>query len=408
MSNATIEKESVVMANVSKNNSPKIDKELICDKFVALEKQLNEAVLERENLVHGAILALISGTNIVQLGVPGTAKSYITNKLSEAIQGSYFHYLLTKNTVPDEIFGTIDLGILEREARYVRNTTNTMVDAHLIFADEIFKGSSAVRNSLLTLANEHLFNNGNGMVKTPLVSMFAASNEGPENEGDHAIWDRFLQRFNVNVLEGATTFKNLLGRKIRKEITVKISIAEILVAQEEMENVEISEQIIDQILMLKGELAKLGISLGDRRWFQSVNLLKANAWLEGRTEVTADDFDVLKNVLWENYERDYQRISQMIVKMVDPDVALAKEFYEQICEMLNKPINSRHQASPIFADVRNIFVEIDKLFQKSGGVTVEANGEKTRQGGNAKIRQMCESVTLKQKEILAKIATMTT
>ena len=66
---------------------------------------------------------------------------------------------------------------------YKRNTTSKLPEAHFAFLDEIFKGNSAILNSLLTLINERLFYNGETPIKVPLMSIIGSSNEYPE-EGE--------------------------------------------------------------------------------------------------------------------------------------------------------------------------------------------------------------------------------
>lgn len=67
----------------------------------------------------------------------------------------------------------------------------------MAFIDEVFKANSAILNTLLTILNERLFDNGRERVPVPLVTMVAASNEMPESEELDALYDRFLLRCSV-------------------------------------------------------------------------------------------------------------------------------------------------------------------------------------------------------------------
>jgi len=49
---------------------------------------------------------------------------------------------------------------------------------------------------------------------------------------------------------------------------------------------------------MRKELAKKGIVPSDRRYKHSVSLLRAKAYLEGRSAVTEDDLRLFENVLW--------------------------------------------------------------------------------------------------------------
>jgi MoxR-like ATPase len=69
-----------------------------------------------------------------------------------------------------ELFGPLSMRALE-EDKYVRQTQGYLPDASVAFVDEIFKANSAILNTLLTLLNERLFDNGSVRVPVPLVCM---------------------------------------------------------------------------------------------------------------------------------------------------------------------------------------------------------------------------------------------
>ena len=58
-------------------------------------------------------------------------------------------------------------------------------------------------NTLLTLMNERLFDNGAGRAPAPLLCLVGASNELPESDELAALWDRFLLRVPVGPLSEA-------------------------------------------------------------------------------------------------------------------------------------------------------------------------------------------------------------
>lgn len=60
----------------------------------------------------------------------GTAKSEVGRRLSQLIQGSYFERLLTRFSVPEELFGPLSMRALE-EDKYVRQTRGYLPDAQV-------------------------------------------------------------------------------------------------------------------------------------------------------------------------------------------------------------------------------------------------------------------------------------
>ena len=54
---------------------------------------------------------------------------------------------------------------------YLRQTRGYLPEAEVAFVDEIFKANSAILNSLLTLLNERLFDNGADRLPVPLTCL---------------------------------------------------------------------------------------------------------------------------------------------------------------------------------------------------------------------------------------------
>src|SRR5690606_19428219 len=154
----------------------------LVEKLRALRDTLLGGLVERDDAVRLGLLAALAGEHLLLLGPPGTAKSMIARRLHLAFDGStYFERLLTRFTVPEELFGPLSIKGLE-EDRYERLTEAYLPKASIAFLDEIFKANSAILNALLTLLNEREFDNGVKREATPLIAVIGASNELPEGE----------------------------------------------------------------------------------------------------------------------------------------------------------------------------------------------------------------------------------
>src|SRR5262249_53586943 len=119
-----------------------------------IQKELAATFLERDEPIEGLLCALVAGQHVLLLGPPGAAKSELAHEVCRRVTGArYFQWLLTRFTTPEELFGPVSLRGLEKDL-YVRVTEGKLPRAHVAFLDEVFKASSSILNTLLSVLNE--------------------------------------------------------------------------------------------------------------------------------------------------------------------------------------------------------------------------------------------------------------
>ena len=154
---------------------------------------LGRHFVDKQPLVDLMVVAAVAQEPLLLVGPPGTAKSDLVLKFKDALGLSgidYFEYLLTRFTEPSEVLGPIDINEL-RSGKYLRREKGKLPTARLVFLDEIFKASSAILNSLLTVINERKFYQDGVPVPVRLKVLFDATNEIPEHSELGALKDRF-------------------------------------------------------------------------------------------------------------------------------------------------------------------------------------------------------------------------
>lgn len=309
-------------------------------RFDAIRRELSQKFLAKEEIIRLMLIAAIAGEHMVLIGPPGTAKSALIRAFARLVDAKYFEYLLTRFSEPNELFGPVDIQSF-RAGNYRRVTDGMLPEAEIVFLDEAFKANSAILNSLLTLLNERKFNNGKDVVRVPLLSLFAASNEVPSAEGLNAIFDRFLLRVHSDNLD-SYHFHELMTRGLalerasarEEEAGAKKAPAPIDGAEQAMrqgalmsardlhwcrknllDKVEFPEEFLANYKGLCFQLRGEGISLSDRRVVRLLKLFSASAFLDGRTRVHDGDLFILRHC-WNNLDQ-----REILDDVVEPIVA---------------------------------------------------------------------------------------
>lgn len=338
-------------------------------RFDAIRRDLEQKFLAKEEIIRLMLISAIAGEHMVLIGPPGTAKSALIRAFAKLVDARYFEYLLTRFSEPNELFGPVDIQSF-RQGTYRRVTRGMLPEAEIVFLDEAFKANSAILNSLLTLLNERQFNNGADVVKVPLLSVFAASNEVPSAEGLNAIFDRFLLRVHSDNLD-SYHFHELMNRGLaleksqaRTEERATLDAASATVGsesaprpassrgliharelhqlrQELLDIVEFPEDFLANYKGLCFQLRGEGISLSDRRAVRLLKLFAASAILDGRTRVHDGDLFLLRHC-WNNLDQ-----REILDDVVSPIVA---HYYAE------HPDDRPHQTA---ADIERLMSELN-------------------------------------------------
>ena len=240
--------------------------------IIEIRNKLLGMFVGRENEILASLTSLVSGEPLILIGPPGTAKTALIETLAKMINARYFYYLLTRFTEPDELLGPLDI-IALREGRYERITKNRLPEAEIIFLDEIFKASSAIRNILLDIILNKRYLNGSEYKRLPMISLFTASNEISSDAEDQAFYDRLSLRVFVkyvsNDLWSELLDKGVILPAIQQEIK-PVTNAEyfrqlqqlvMLRAQTIVNTPELKNKLLEAFSYLKNE----GIEVSDRR-----------------------------------------------------------------------------------------------------------------------------------------------
>lgn len=294
---------------------------------------LNTSFLEREDVIDGLLASIITKQNSFLFGLPGTGKSELVRAVSNGFKGSkFFGYLLSPTTDPSELFGPVAVSKLLKD-EYVRDVEGYLPSSNIAFLDELFRGSSAVLNSLLTILNERTFNNGRDVLETPIQSIVAATNSFPQEESLQAFCDRFLFRPTVDLLKKPTSRRCLdawaLNISERPEVSSELTFEDLQTLQQEVENISVSDEFLDSFTQVIDLLGTRGITISDRRRVQILKFLRGWAVVQGDDEL---------------FPEHLHRSLVHIVYQTHEDVSVIKEVLEQAVPTAERLLESIKRA----------------------------------------------------------------
>lgn len=338
--------ESIQIDNISDTTA---NSKILQTRLRDIVAEMENGLIERSTEIRLLLLAVISREHVFFIGPPGTAKSELGRRLSRVCKGSYFERLLTRFSVPEELFGPLSMRALE-EDQYVRQISGYLPDSQVAFIDEIFKANSAILNTLLTLLNERAFDNGNYRCRVPLICLVGASNELPESEELDALYDRFLFRKKVNQVS-AKGFSNMISRDKKttdmskkdnnlpqdspheiinsksstghvyaRATSITLVDDDILFSlrSEAQRHVLITDQVINLITDIRDFMQtkiEPPVYISDRRLVKAVNMLKVVAYSNGRTQISPFDCLLLQHCLWHKPEEQEYLLEFLLDKL---------------------------------------------------------------------------------------------
>ncbi len=277
--------------------------------------------IQREDVVKATLLALVSGRPVFFLGSPGVDKTGTIQALVRRIEKGIFYDALMPTVVSVEQLLVESTSIEEIPTANGGKSIKThdqlgrAANAHLLFADEIWKAEPRVLQTMLDLSKGDGVRHEGQMVRTPLLAFLAASNELPDSEGNlSAIWSRMTIRVKVEPLNRGGK-KALVQARLNRDRAVQtatntsITLADVETLRKARPLVEVSEEIVDIVSDILQELVDDKSADfkwawdDDRRFGRIFDVLQANALLSGRSAVNKSDLAVLEWLFWDTPEQ---------------------------------------------------------------------------------------------------------
>lgn len=299
--------------------------------FNQLEDLLNSEIVEHQEAVHGAVLALVTGEHIFLLGPPGGAKSLLADRMRARIGNArQFKTLLSPFATPEGIFGPWDLMAL-KEGRYARLPEGYLAAVELAFIDEIWNASDAILHDLHMVTNEREVVNDGRIVPVPLSTMICASNVLPQNSHLTAIYDRILLRYVVPHIIDDGNFVKMLRLSIDQPMPI-MAWADVQTAKDQVAAVAVDDEVFTALTEVRRDLRAKNIDITDRRFKRALRILQGEAWLEGLEAVDVDQIMVLTHVLWDD-PAQIPDVESILSEKASPREKEALELLDEIAKI---------------------------------------------------------------------------
>lgn len=302
----------------------KVEKELPA--IESLFSELQKRIVGQEKMLQGLIIGLICRGHILIEGVPGLAKTLTIKTLSDVLNLDFKRIQFTPDLLPSDIIGTLVYN--QKDTKF--EPKKGPIFANLILADEINRAPAKVQSALLEAMQEKQVTIGDTTYKLPDPFLVMSTQNPIEQEGTYnlpeAQIDRFMLKINITY-PNKVEEKIILDRMINNsEIPVSkiFNKSKIAFLSNILDEIYISDRIKNYIVEIVNATRNpseynLDISslidygASPRASIFLARASKANALLNGRGYVTADDvknvsFPVLTHRIILSYEAEAENI----------------------------------------------------------------------------------------------------
>jgi len=166
------------------------------EKLGQLRQELRRVFIGQDEVVEGALVALLSRGHVLIEGVPGLGKTLLAKTLSRLIDCRFNRIQFTPDLMPSDITGAHVFNLKSKEFEFYPGP----VFANILLADEINRAPAKTHSALLQVMEERqvTIDGKTYPIPTPFFTM--ATQNQIETEGTYALPEAQLDRFMFKLL----------------------------------------------------------------------------------------------------------------------------------------------------------------------------------------------------------------
>lgn len=299
------------------------DIELYQQKIMECEEEIGKGIIGQREVIRQAMLALLSGGNVLLEGMPGLGKTMLVRTIAQVFLLSFKRIQFTPDLMPGDVTGT---NIMVKEGgtgsfRFERGP----VFANLVLADEINRATPKTQSALLEAMQEHTVTVGNESHRLEEPFFVLATQNPIEQEGTYPLPEAQLDRFMFKILvrfpgkEELRAIVEMTEGQKAPEIRSLLNGGELLEVRKLIAKMPIADAVMDYILELvmatheANPYIREGASPRAAQSF--VRACRARAFMEGRFNVSFEDvqrmaYPVLRHRILLNFDAVSEGITE--------------------------------------------------------------------------------------------------
>jgi MoxR-like ATPase len=165
-----------------------------------IKTELAKVIVGQEAVVEEVLIAILTRSHALLVGVPGLAKTLLVSTLSQTLHLSFKRIQFTPDLMPSDITGTEviyhDQASGTREFRFLKGP----IFANMILADEINRTPPKTQAAMLEAMQERKVTVGGADYKLPEPFFVLATQNPIEQEGTYPLPEAQLDRFMFMIL----------------------------------------------------------------------------------------------------------------------------------------------------------------------------------------------------------------
>ena len=268
-------------------------------KAVQLERTLRTIIRGKDEVVRMALVAIFARGHLLIEGVPGVGKTTLGHAVARALAVGFQRVQFTSDMLPSDVLGISIYSAAEQKFEFKRGPVFTNV----LLADEINRTTPKTQSALLEAMNENQVTVDGHSYALPQPFLVIATQNPVEHHGTYPLpesqMDRFLLRARMSYPDAAAereVLRSQAGAARLEDVRSVLSGEDVLAMQEEVQAVRVDDSLVDyalRIVQKTRESEHLSLGVSPRGSLMLYRAAQANAFLDGRTFCTPEDFKTL-------------------------------------------------------------------------------------------------------------------